>query len=251
MKKLLLILIPLVLSSCVTQRLIKKEPANIPLDLPSGKIAYAGTELVDPAIEWTSGNMRYSVPFDRPWFVMKTFVKELPISTGKKIEFKLIDTNLVDGFKKEVKKASINTYATLPIAIPIFDDTQKSPKNQLTLMDPDCLQFLNEQYQCDYYLVTVGSILSYRMPTFFSKSFDLAPKFTVVLYDKMGNKIFMKDYVTFFTNIQESERKIGTYYRYLNETIISNSQLIQTDLRFIKDLQETTNFNLYLLSLIQ
>jgi hypothetical protein len=227
--------------------IIKKEEI-LNKNLLPGRIAFAGTLLEDPVATWRSGNYIYYIPFNEPKIPTFMFFSVLNDNYRKKIELKLMDKNKINSFTDEVASAGIKTYSYMTGFIPLFDSKtgiKEESTNETYPLDEDCLAFLNEHYNADYYIVCVGKLASYQIPDSFNGfNFQLTPEFSIVIYSKDGKKVFSKSYQTYFDKITENHMLVRTYYDYLNKTIFLHKEEINSDLGFLNNFSETTNLSI-------
>ncbi len=248
MKKIILIFLAafvIFISSCiVSYKIIKNEEIERPQRL-EGRISFVGTMLEDPVATWSFGNYSYSVPFKNPFLPTITFFEVIEPDYQKKIELGLTDSNKVISFTNLVSKAGIETYVHMPGFIPLFDSSKSVPikikgiNKDSYLLDEDCLQFLNDNIDADYYMVCIGRLHDYQLPNIFNGfNFKLAPEYRIIIYDREGRKVFSKSYVYLFEKIKDSHMLVMTYYNYLNFAIISNKNIINEDFSMLNDCNE-------------
>ncbi len=110
--------------------------------------------------------------------------------------------------------------------IPVVDEINNPKK-----MDGDVLTCLNDNLDSDYYLVLDADILSIQFPKWFGLvPFKIKYEFSLVMYDRKGNKVLSKHYRYFSSEIPGSIYDVESYYKGLELALDQAKEKIIKDL---------------------
>lgn len=229
-KLLFLILSVMVLASCGVNRSIKLTDIQ-KSGLKSGSIAFIGFQYRDPVVSWyvSTGKGKYfrKIHLAQPENVLSSFMLNLTPEVRNKLIYPDYPKEQVFRFNQNIAKDQNQLkYISLSNYIPIYDSLEKEG-----YMDSYCLEQLNNSMDTDYYLLVVGEAKLSGKPrkNNYSK-LSLTPNISVIIYNRMGEKILVRSYQNKYNNIGAVVRKAPTYTKYLIQSIVSNKENINDNL---------------------